>query len=88
MDPAVKAVARTEVEREDRGGGDELGGRTYFFASIVVWVLWTAMDRVRAGRSRGSRSVIMWIRKEEPSGGGVDGSRLLGGREDGGGERG
>ena len=28
MDPAVKAVARTEVEREDRGGGDELGGRT------------------------------------------------------------
>ena len=44
------------------------------------------MDRVRAGRSRGS--VILWIRKEEPSGGGVDGSRLLGGREDGGGERG
>ena len=24
MDPAVKAVARTEVEREDRGGDDEL----------------------------------------------------------------
>ena len=43
-------------------------------------------DRVRAGLSRGS--VILWIRKEEPSGGGVDGSRLLGGREGGGGERG
>ena len=49
-------------------------------------ILWTAMDRVRAGRGRGS--VILWIRKEEPSGGGVDGSRRLGGREDGDGERG
>ena len=33
-------------------------------------------------------SIILWIGKEEPSGGGVDGSRRLGGREDGGGERG
>ena len=24
MDPAVEAVARTEMEREDKGGGDEL----------------------------------------------------------------
>ena len=36
--------------------------------------------------SRGS--IILWIRKEEPSGDGVDGSRRLGGREDGDGERG
>ena len=35
-------------------------------------------------KSRGS--VILWIRKEKPSGGGVDGSRRLGGREDGDGE--
>ena len=33
-------------------------------------------------------SIILWTRKEKPSGGGVDGSRRLGGREDGGGERG
>ena len=31
-------------------------------------------------------SIILWIRKEEPSGGGVDGHRRLGGREDGDGE--
>ena len=43
------------------------------------------MDRVGI-KSQGS--IILWIRKEEPSGGGVDGSRRLGGREDGGGERG
>ena len=38
--------------------------------------IWTAMDRVRA-----SISVIFWIGKKEPSGGGVDESRRLGGRE-------
>ena len=41
------------------------------------------MDRVRA-----AGSVILGIGKWEPSDGGVDGSRRLGGREDGGGERG
>ena len=40
------------------------------------------MDRNGPCKSRGS--IILWIRKEEPSGGGVDGSRRLGGREDGG----
>ena len=49
----------------------------------VVLSLWTAMDHVRA-----AGSVISWIGKQEPSGSGVDGSRRLGGREDGGGERG
>ena len=33
------------------------------------------MDRNGPCKSRGS--IILWIRKEEPSGGGVDGSRLL-----------
>ena len=41
------------------------------------------MDHVRA-----AGSVISWIGKQEPSGSGVDGSRRLGGRVDGGGERG
>ena len=44
------------------------------------------MDRNGPCMSRGS--IILWIGKEEPSGSGVDGSRRLGGREDGGGERG
>ena len=42
------------------------------------------MDRNGPCKSRGS--IILWIRKEKPSGGGVDGSRRLGGRKDGGGE--
>ena len=33
---------------------------------------------------RAAGSVILWIGKHEPSGSGVDGSRRLGGREDGG----
>ena len=46
------------------------------------------MDRNGPCKSRGS--IILWIWEEEPSGGGVDGSRrlALGGREDRGGERG
>ena len=43
------------------------------------------MDRNGPCMSRGS--IILWIRKEEPSGGGVDGSRRLGGREDGDGKK-
>ena len=51
---------------------------------IIIYVSdsnsWT-VDRNGPCMSRGS--IILWIRKEEPSGGGVDGSRRrLGGRED------
>ena len=45
--------------------------------------VWTVMDLIRA-----DSSIISWIGKMWPSGGGVDGSRLLGGRDGGGGERG
>ena len=52
----------------------------------VTAAVWTAMDRVRP-----SRSVILWLEHEgtealwaeEPSDGGVAGSRRLGGREGG-----
>ena len=44
------------------------------------------MDRNGPCKSRGS-IILCQIRKEKPSGCGVDGPRRLGGREDGGGER-
>ena len=44
------------------------------------------MDRNANGPCKSRGSIIWWIRKEKPSGCGVDGSRRLGGREDGGGQ--
>ena len=41
------------------------------------------MNQIRA-----DSSIILWIGKWKPSGDGMDGSRLLGGHDDGGEERG
>ena len=60
----------------------DIGTVTYCIELLMSFIL--PMDLNGPCMSRGS--VISWIWKEEPSGGGVDGSRRLGGREDGDGE--
>ena len=57
----------------------------------IVWTARTCNDSAMPlvnGPCKSQGSIILWIWKEEPSGGGVDGSRRLGGREGGDGERG